>query len=67
VSKFDDKPSAYNTVGYLCMLDKKYDSADEYFQLAINTSPVYYKVANENMATNRKLYSQSVYEELTHN
>ena len=67
VSKFDDMPSAYNTVGYLCMLDKKFDSADEYFQLAINTSPVYYKVANENMATNRKLYSQSVYEELTHN
>ncbi|PCJ46562.1 MAG: hypothetical protein COA99_02485 [Moraxellaceae bacterium] len=67
VSKFDDKPSAYNTVGYLCMLNKKYNSAEQYFQKAIKSSPVYYKIANENLIRNRKLYSATVYEKLTYN
>lgn len=40
---------SYNNVGYLCMLDGKYDVADEYFRKAINESPVYFPKAEANL------------------
>ena len=55
VSKFQDEPSAYNMVGYLCMLDAQYELAESFFQKAIAASPVYYKAANENLKKNREM------------
>ena len=45
-----DKHEAYNNIGLLDMIHKRYGSAERYFKLAINTSPVYYKEAQENLS-----------------
>ncbi|NRB38765.1 MAG: hypothetical protein HRU20_09910 [Pseudomonadales bacterium] len=66
ISKFDDEASAYNTVGYICMLEGKHELAENNFTKAIDLSPVYYKAANENRDRNRELYSRTIYETLTH-
>lgn len=59
-----DKPSAYNTVGYLCMLEEKYNQAEQFFNQAIDSSPIYFKIAVENRELNRRQYSGTVYESL---
>ena len=59
-----DKPSAYNTVGYICMLNNKYNQAEKYFNRAIDLSPVYFEIAVQNRDTNRRRYSQTIYEPL---
>jgi tetratricopeptide (TPR) repeat protein len=56
----DDKASAYNTVGYLCMLDKKYDLAKKFYNEAIETSPTYFAAANQNLKKNRELRSRTI-------
>ena len=60
----DDKPSAYNTVGYICMIEGKYDQAEQFFNQAIDLSPTYFEIAVENRDLNRRRYTQSVYEVL---
>ncbi len=57
-SRVDEEASAYNTVGYLCMLDGRYELAEQYFNRAIELSPVYFKAANENLKRNRELRSK---------
>jgi Flp pilus assembly protein TadD len=42
---------AFNNTGYICMLNGQYDVAEEYFQRAIDESPVYFPKAQENMDT----------------
>jgi Flp pilus assembly protein TadD len=42
---------AFNNTGYICMLNGQYDVAEEYFQRAIDESPVYFPKAQENMNT----------------
>lgn len=59
-----DKPSAYNTVGYICMMDDKYEQAEQFFNKAIDLSPVYFEIAAQNRDLNRLRYSQSVYKPL---
>jgi len=59
-----DKSAAFNTIGYICMLDGKYVKADEYFNKAIDVSPTYFEIAYENRERNRELYSKTVYENL---
>jgi len=60
----NDQPSAYNTVGYLCMLDGKYDQAEQLFNKAIDLSPVFFEIAVENRDLNRRRHSESVYQRL---
>ncbi len=59
-----NKAEAYNTVGYICMIDGKHDKAERYFNRAIEESPVFYDIAVENRDLNRDLYSSSVFEAL---
>ncbi len=40
---------AANNVGYLSMLQENYAVAEKYFEIAIHESPVYYKVAHDNL------------------
>jgi Flp pilus assembly protein TadD len=42
---------SFNNTGYICMLNGQYDVAEEYFQRAIDESPVYFPKAQENMDT----------------
>jgi Flp pilus assembly protein TadD len=44
-----DKPQAYNNIGYVCMINQKYDRAGYFFQQAIKLSPSYYVKAHENL------------------
>ena len=55
--KVEDEAAAYNTVGYLSMLDGKHRTAEVFFNKAIELSPTYFKAANENLKKNRQLYS----------
>jgi Flp pilus assembly protein TadD len=48
--KVMDEPQALNNVGYLCMLEGKYNIAERFFRKAIRTSPSYYAVAYENLS-----------------
>ncbi|HFE38725.1 MAG TPA: tetratricopeptide repeat protein [Gammaproteobacteria bacterium] len=50
-----DKSKAYNELGYILMLDKKYVMAEQLFQKAISASPVYFKRAYKNMERLREL------------
>ncbi|MGI9264023.1 MAG: tetratricopeptide repeat protein, partial [Gammaproteobacteria bacterium] len=40
---------AYNTVGYLCLLEERYDDAEMFLQRAVELSPIYYDLAYENL------------------
>ncbi len=40
---------AYNDLGYFLMLEKRYEEAELFFERAINLSPRFYEVANENL------------------
>lgn len=44
-----DKPEAYNNVGYVCMINDRYDLAEHYFRQAIDLSPTYYVKAHDNL------------------
>lgn len=59
-----DEPAAYNTVGYICMMDGKYEQAEKFFNRAIDLSPVYFEIAVQNRDMNRRRHSQTVYEPL---
>ena len=41
-------------IGRVYFAQKKYDIAERYFKLAIHTSPVYYKEAQENLSLLRR-------------
>lgn len=41
--------AAYNNLGYLCMMEGKYDEAEEFFRKAIEISPTYNVTANDNL------------------
>jgi len=59
-----NEASAYNTVGYICMIDGKYDQAERYFNRAIDLSPAYFEIAVQNRDLNRRRHSKTVYEAL---
>lgn len=48
-------PQAYNELGYILMLDKHYDQAEQLFQRAISSSPSYFAQAHANLAQLRAL------------
>ncbi len=44
-----DEPSAYNNVGYVCMIDGNDKMAETFFRKAIQLSASYYPAANDNL------------------
>lgn len=44
-----DTASAHNDIGYICLLDGRYDMAEYYFEQALTLSPVFYRKAKENL------------------
>lgn len=57
-SRIMEEPEAYNTVGYLCMLSKRYEQAEQFFEKAIDLSPSYYLLARQNLKLNRQYLEQ---------
>jgi len=53
------KPKAYNELGYILMLDKKYMMAEQLFQKAISASPAYFEAAYKNMERLKELKDQT--------
>jgi Flp pilus assembly protein TadD len=56
-SRFLTKPEAYNSMGYVCMVEGKFDRAEAFFLDAIRLSPSYYEAAHENLARARARHS----------
>ena len=50
---------ASNSVGYLCLMDGKYQQAEEYFVEAIKQSPAYYAETHDNLQKAKALAYQS--------
>jgi Flp pilus assembly protein TadD len=46
--KVEDLPKAYNDVGYVAMISGRLGDADAFFSEAMQISPEYYELANEN-------------------
>ena len=46
---------AYNDIGYICLLSKRYTEAADFFQKAITANPRYYKVAQQNLVKVKRL------------
>ncbi len=44
-----DDPEAYNSIGYIAMLNEDYDLAISYFEEAVSLSPTYYLKAAKNL------------------
>ncbi len=64
LNRSGNEPESYNTLGYLCMMDGKYEVADDYFNKAIELSPTYFEVAVQNREKNRQRYSHTIYKTL---
>ncbi len=64
LNRSGNEPESYNTLGYLCMMDGKYEVADDYFNKAIELSPTYFEVAVQNREKNRQRYSHTIYRTL---
>jgi len=62
-----EKSAAYNSMGYLCMLQGKHDEADQFFDKAIELTPSYYELAYENKDRNKLLRSRSIAKESKEN
>lgn len=52
------KPQAYNELGYIMMLDKKYTMAEQLYQKAISASPSYFEKAHANLERLRELQAK---------
>ncbi|WP_271271339.1 tetratricopeptide repeat protein [Aliamphritea hakodatensis] len=50
-----DTAQAYNDIGYICLLSKRYVEAADFFQKAITENPRYYKVAQQNLVKVKRL------------
>lgn len=55
-----DTANAHNDIGYICMLEGKYDKAEYYFEQAMSHSPTFYKKAHDNMTQTKRLREQLV-------
>lgn len=53
-SRLMPKHEAYNSMGYVCMLEGNYTRAEAFFTDAIRFSPKYYKEAQDNLARARE-------------
>ncbi|WP_261842020.1 tetratricopeptide repeat protein [Aliamphritea ceti] len=50
-----DTAQAYNDIGYICLLSKRYVEAADFFKKAITANPRYYKVAQQNLVKVKRL------------
>ncbi len=57
-TQVENLPEAYNDIGYICMLDERYDISEAFFKRAIKLAPRYYVTANNNLQKNRRLSSK---------
>ena len=57
-TQVEDLPETYNDIGYICMLDERYDIAEAFFKRAIKLAPRYYETANNNLQKNQRLSSK---------
>lgn len=55
-----DSADAHNDVGYICLLEGKYDTAEYYFEKAISLLPTYYEKASENLKLTQRLREKHV-------
>jgi len=52
--RVEDRAAALNDVGYLAMIEGRYDVAEYYLAEALSASPTYYQVADENLERTRQ-------------
>jgi|GEM_PF-2336032 len=64
LSRVMEKAEAYNSMGYVCMLQGKHDDADKFFDQSIELSPSYYELAYENKEKNTLLRSRSLAQQI---
>ena len=57
-TQVEDLPEAYNDIGFICMLNGKYELSEAFFKRAIKLAPRYYEEANTNLQKNRQLASK---------
>lgn len=57
-NQFMEEAAAYNNVGYICMMEGKFQQAEQYFIKALKLSPIYYAKANENLEYLRTLLAK---------
>lgn len=50
-----DSANAHNDIGYICLLEGKYQRAEYYFERAMTLSPTYYEKAHENLKLAQRL------------
>ena len=50
-----DSANAHNDIGYICLLEGKYQRAEYYFDRAMTLSPTYYEKAHENLKLTQRL------------
>ena len=62
LSQIMDSAEAYNTLGYLCMVQGQHGRAQRFLEQAISLSPVYYELAYQNLEKSRLMSSTSVLE-----
>ena len=46
----ETEAEAFNDIGYICMLQGKYERASEFLEQATHLSPTYYATAHGNLA-----------------
>jgi len=54
-----DTPQAYNDIGYICLLSKRYKQAAYFFREAISVNPKYYQVAQQNLTRVKRLLASN--------
>ncbi len=55
-----ETPNAYNDLGYICMLEGKYDKAEYFFNQALSLSPVFYEKAQQNLTQTLRMKEAEV-------
>ena len=50
---------AYNDIGYICMISKRYDHAAQFFRKAIKAHPKYYPIAQQNLTRVKRLLASN--------
>lgn len=58
--RFQSKPEAYNSMGYICMLEGKFSRAEAFFLDAIRLSPSHFQAAQENLARARAGHASKI-------
>ena len=50
---------AYNDIGYICMITRRYETAARFFRKAIHHNPQYYELAQQNLLRVKRLLATS--------